>query len=136
MIDQVQDEKRSRRPFLVIDELVRPVGEKIKESRNFTISAISKSLTHKVVTVKLGFGKHCARWVGSVLDFLTRCDNGGEHFLRQIVTGDETWIVYDSPETKRQSVESKLARQGLKPSKSGHLEKLYVQCFEIDQSFY
>ena len=61
----------------------------------------------------LGYRKICARWVpkmltddhktqrmASALTFLTRYHNEGEDFLKFIVTGDETWVLYDNPETK------------------------------------
>lgn len=122
---EVHDEERSGRPSLVTDELVHAIDDKIQENRKFTISAlamefpqISRSLIHEIVTEKLKFRKLCSRWVpkilteqhktkrmGSALQFLTRYDEGGEEFLTQIVTGDETWVSYDTPESKRQSME-------------------------------
>ncbi|GFV16023.1 histone-lysine N-methyltransferase SETMAR [Trichonephila clavipes] len=79
---------------------------------------ISRSLMHEIVTDKLKFHKLCARWVpkiltdshktkrmGCALEFLTRYHEGGEDFLSQIVTGDETWVSYDTPESKRHSME-------------------------------
>ncbi|XP_023310469.1 histone-lysine N-methyltransferase SETMAR-like [Anoplophora glabripennis] len=122
---EVHDEERSGRPSLVTEELVHAIDDKIRENRRFTISAlamefpqISRSLIHEIVTEKLKFRKLCRRWVpkilteqhktkrmGSALQFLTRYDEGGEEFLTQIVTGDETWVSYDTPESKRQSME-------------------------------
>ncbi|XP_035229348.1 histone-lysine N-methyltransferase SETMAR-like [Stegodyphus dumicola] len=86
------------------------------ENRRFTISAlamefpqISRSLMHEIVTEKLKFRKLCSRWVpkilteqhktkrmGNALQFLTRYAESGEEFLTQIVTGDETWVSYDT----------------------------------------
>jgi len=122
---EVHDKERSGRPSLVTEELVHAIDDKIQENRKFTISAlarefpqISRSLIHEIVTEKLKFRKLCSRWVpkilteqhktkrmGSALQFLTRYDEGGEEFLTQIVTGDETWVSYDTPESKRQSME-------------------------------
>ncbi|XP_018564185.1 histone-lysine N-methyltransferase SETMAR-like [Anoplophora glabripennis] len=122
---EVHDEERSGRPSLVTEELVHAIDDKIRENRRFTISAlamefpqISRSLIHEIVTEKLKFRQLCRRWVpkilteqhktkrmGSALQSLTRYDEGGEEFLTQIVTGDETWVSYDTPESKRQSME-------------------------------
>ncbi|GFY12544.1 histone-lysine N-methyltransferase SETMAR [Trichonephila clavipes] len=122
---EVHDEERSGRPFLNTEELVHAIDEKIKENRKFTISAlamefpqISRSLMHEIVTHKLKFHKLCARWapkilteshktkrMGCALEFLTRYHEGGVDFLSQIVTGDETWVSYDTHESKRQSME-------------------------------
>ncbi|GFW44767.1 histone-lysine N-methyltransferase SETMAR [Trichonephila clavipes] len=122
---EVHDEERSGRPSLITEELVHAIDEKIKENRKFTISAlamefpqISRSLMHGIVTDKLKFHKLCARWVPKILTeshktkrmscalaFLTRYHEGCVDFLSQIVTGDETWVSYDTPESKRQSME-------------------------------
>lgn len=123
--DQVHDDERSGRPSLVNEELVRAVEEVVKENRRFTMTdlstkfpQISRSLLHEIVSEKLNFRKLCARWVpktlteqnkkqrqGSALDFLTRYDKDGDDFLSKIVTGDETWVAYETPESKRQSME-------------------------------
>ncbi|GFT77149.1 histone-lysine N-methyltransferase SETMAR [Trichonephila clavipes] len=122
---EVHDDERSGRPSLITEELVHAIDEKIKENRKFTISAlameflqISRSLMHEIVTDKLKFHKLCARWVpkiltdshktkrmGCALEFLTRYHEGGVDFLSQIITGDETWVSYDTHESKRQSME-------------------------------
>lgn len=123
--DTVHDEERSGRPSVVSDDLVCSVEEKIKENRKFTITdlahefpQVSRTVMYEIVTEKLGFHKLCARWVpkllterhkkqrmGSALEFCTRYDKDGDQFLSQIVTGDETWVAYDTPESKRQSME-------------------------------
>lgn len=123
--DQVHDNERSGRPCLVNEELVRTVEELVKENRTFTIShlstkfpQISRSLLHEIVSKKLNFRKLCARWVpkilteqhkkqreDSVLDFLTRYNKDGDDFLSKIVSRDETWVAYETPESKRQSME-------------------------------
>ncbi|XP_015904956.1 mariner Mos1 transposase [Parasteatoda tepidariorum] len=122
---QVHDEEGCGRPSLVTDELVHAVEEKLKQNRKFTISAlvtefpqISRSLIHEIVTEKLKFRELCSRWVpkilteqhkkqrmGSALQFLTRYNEDADDFLSRIVTGDETWVSYDTPETKQQSME-------------------------------
>ena len=41
------------------------------------------------------------------LDVLTHFHQEGNDFLNRIVTGDETWVYHDTPETKRQSMQWK-----------------------------
>lgn len=123
--DPVHDNERSGRSCLVNEELVRAVEELVKGNRRFTISdlstkfpQISRSLLHEIVSKKLNFRKLCARWVpktlteqhkkqrqGSALDFLTRYNKDGDDFLSKIVSRDETWVAYETPESKRQSME-------------------------------
>ncbi|GFY19459.1 histone-lysine N-methyltransferase SETMAR [Trichonephila clavipes] len=43
--------------------------------------------------------------LGSALSFLERYSNEGDDFLSHIVTGDETWVAYVTPESKQQSLE-------------------------------
>ncbi|KAJ4445799.1 hypothetical protein ANN_12484, partial [Periplaneta americana] len=77
---------------------------------------ISRSLLGEIVSQHLGYHKICARWVprqlsdqhktqrmASALTFLMRYHTDGDAFLDQIVTGDETWVSHNTPETKRQS---------------------------------
>lgn len=121
----VHDEERSGRPSLITDELIGKVDEKIQENRRFTISSlseqfpqVSRSVIYDIVTERLHYRKLCSRWVpkmltevhktkrlGSALAFLSRYDEEGDDFLSQIVTGDETWVAYNTPESKQQSME-------------------------------
>ncbi|GBO38699.1 Histone-lysine N-methyltransferase SETMAR [Araneus ventricosus] len=41
--------------------------------------------------------------MGAALTFLQRYHNDGDEFLDKIVTGDETWVHYETEETKEQS---------------------------------
>ena len=43
--------------------------------------------------------------LGSALTFLVLYEAEGDTYLSQIVTGDETWVAYVTPETKQQSME-------------------------------
>lgn len=71
---------------------------------------------HRIVQEDLQFRKVCARWVPKQLTSehkkkrlacarknLRRLRNE-ENFLEHIITGDETWVFYDTPETKRDSM--------------------------------
>ncbi|XP_063215963.1 histone-lysine N-methyltransferase SETMAR-like [Bacillus rossius redtenbacheri] len=119
----VHDEGGQGRKSVATDETVQRVDAVVRERRRFTISElseqfplISRSALYAIVTDNLGYRKICARWVpkmltdinkerrmASALSFLLRYADDGEHFLTQIVTGDETWIHFDNEETKLQS---------------------------------
>lgn len=121
----VHDEDRSGRPSLLTNELVELVNQKVREIRRFSISQlsevfpqISRTILYEIVSEKLQYHKVCARWVPKMLTddhknqrvasaekFLTRYQAEGVEFLNHIVTGDETWIAYVNPETKRQSMQ-------------------------------
>jgi hypothetical protein len=62
--ENVHDDTRSGRPYVVNEDLVRAVEEKFQENRQFTISSISlhfplisRSLLHEIVSDKLRFQK-------------------------------------------------------------------------------
>lgn len=136
----VHDEGGQGRKSVVTDNLVQRVDKVVRENRRFTISVlsrkfpeISRSSLYAIVTDHLGYRKLCARWVpklltdnhktcrmGAALTFLDRYATEGAEFLKSIVTGDETWIQYDTPETKRQSQEwmhsSSPKRKKVKPT--------------------
>lgn len=49
--------------------------------------------------------KHKTQWMGSALDLLTCYKKDGDTIYVSIGMGDETWVAYDPPETKQQSIE-------------------------------
>jgi hypothetical protein len=66
----VHDEEWNDLSFVVNDDLVQNVGQKICERRSFTISEISREfpqishiLLYEVITVRLGYHKFCATCV-------------------------------------------------------------------------
>ncbi|XP_035211908.1 uncharacterized protein LOC118186003 [Stegodyphus dumicola] len=99
------------------------LDQAVKQNRRFTISElsmkfpeISRSSLYSIVTEQLHYRKLCAHWVPQMLtddpkthrmaaavEFLDHYNTGGEDVLKSIVTGDETWVQYDTPKTKRQS---------------------------------
>lgn len=135
--NDVHDEGGQGRKSVVSDDLVQRVGRMVKENRRFTITAlstefpeVSRSVLYSIVTERLGYKKLCARWVpkmltdghktrrmASALEFLERYHDEGDNFLKSIVTGDETWIQYDTPETKRQSQQWMHSNSPNKPKK-------------------
>ncbi|GFU72172.1 uncharacterized protein TNCV_1025951 [Trichonephila clavipes] len=48
--------------------------------------------------------EHKTKRLSSALSFLERYSNEGHDFLSHIVTGDETWVAYVTPESKQQSM--------------------------------
>lgn len=118
----VHDEERSGRPSVVTDGFVQEVDQLIREDRRLTLDellekcpGVSRTVLHDVISERLGYRKLSARWVPKMLTdehkqkrteagrlFLERFDEQGEEFLDSIVTGDEIWISYTTPETKRQ----------------------------------
>lgn len=81
------------------------------------LTEASRTTVHRVLTQHLNLRKVSARWVprdlsethrsnrmAAALDFLTRYEADGAKFLNRIVTGDETWIHFWTPETKRASM--------------------------------
>ena len=79
---------------------------------------VSRSVLYEIVSKRLNYQKLCSRWalrmlteahktrrLGSALTFLERYRAEGDDFLSQIVTGDETWVAYVTPESKQQSME-------------------------------
>ncbi|KAJ4439540.1 hypothetical protein ANN_07664 [Periplaneta americana] len=119
----VHDETRPRRPSLITEDLKTKVNDRILQDRRTSLDElhiafpdISRSLLGENVSQHLGYHKICARWVprqlsdqhktqrmASALTFLMRYHTDGDAFLDQIVTGDETWVSHNTPETKRQS---------------------------------
>ncbi|GFT18052.1 histone-lysine N-methyltransferase SETMAR [Trichonephila clavipes] len=49
--------------------------------------------------------EHKTKSLGSALSFLERYSNEGDDFLSHIVTGNEIWVAYVTPESKQQSME-------------------------------
>lgn len=118
----VHDEARAGRPS-VSDETIAKVEAAMLEDRRTTvrelcekIPEVSKTTIDKILTEHLGYSKVCARWVPKMLtadhkrqrveaaqEFLAFHGTTEEEFLDSIVTGDETWVHYTTPETKEQS---------------------------------
>ncbi|GFR72724.1 histone-lysine N-methyltransferase SETMAR, partial [Elysia marginata] len=79
---------------------------------------ISKERVHHIITVHLGYRKVSARWVLRQLtvemkaqrktictQLLERFTHDGKHFLRSIITGDESWVHHYDPESNMQSMQ-------------------------------
>lgn len=118
----IHDEQRSGRPS-ISDEVVSKIETILLDDRRITVRELavkvpecSEASIDRILREKLGYHKVCARWVPHMLseahklkrvqcaqDFLNEIDNNSDEFLDSIVTGDETWCHYVTPETKQQS---------------------------------
>jgi transposase len=66
----VNNEQKSSRPSLIVDELLQEIEGEIRANRRVTISElhhiipeVSKTTVHETVTEKLGYRKLCATWL-------------------------------------------------------------------------
>lgn len=118
----VHDEHRSGRPS-ISDEVVSKIERILLEDRRITIRELAAQVPEvcektidTILTERLGYHKVCARWVPHMLsethkvdrvncaqEFLRECAENTEDYLDSIVTEDETWCHYVTPETKQQS---------------------------------
>ena len=105
-------------------EAIAAVQTIVKENRQVTVHEITAHLgtshrsAYHIVHYVLQFHKLSARWVPrqltaelkerrvDVCQELLKCfEAEGDGFLGRIVTGDETWVHYYQPETKKASKE-------------------------------
>ncbi|GFN96830.1 histone-lysine N-methyltransferase SETMAR [Plakobranchus ocellatus] len=114
-----------------VDELIK-VDRRVKLVEIFLKLEIPKTNVYEIVHNKLGYRKVSATWVPKMLSdehkrqrveisqiLLHRCQQegdetvdvgpGGDHrarnkLLEHLVTGDETWLHLNTPETKRDSM--------------------------------
>ena len=120
----IGDDARIGRPRTsTTDENIQKVDDMIRQDRRLKIRYIaseldiSKSTVYEIVHNLLGYHKVCARWVpkqltddhkqtrmGLSLAHLSGYKLEGNEFLERIVTGDETWVHYATPENKRDSL--------------------------------
>ena len=106
-----KDEPRSRRLVdIVLSDRRLKVREWVEATR------VSKGTVIAILQEKLGLQKISARWVPHLLSpenkrtqvvtseaLLARIRGNPQDFWRQLITVDETWIHYYTPETKEQS---------------------------------
>lgn len=123
----IDDADRSGRPVEIgTNDTLMKVEELIRGNRRITIDEIAAEINcshgqaYKMMHDQLNFRKVCARWVpkklsaenqqirmGLALENLCRYHTEGEYLLSRIVTGDETWVHYFQPESKRESMQWK-----------------------------
>lgn len=103
---------------------VNSIKELIETDRRITIdeivteTGISHGTVHTILHGDLELSKKCARWVPCLLtpehkeaqcqmtrNFITEYDSNKVTFLDKLVTMDETWVNFFTPELKRQSMQ-------------------------------
>ncbi|CAK9809343.1 Histone-lysine N-methyltransferase SETMAR [Anthophora plagiata] len=131
----LKDEDRSGRPSTTdtdlikayLDENPRSSVREIADALNIPRTTIHEHLT------KLGYVNRYEVWVphqlteSNLLNRISTCDlliqrNKREPFLKKLITGDESWILYDNTARKRSwssrdKCPSTVARPGLHPKK-------------------
>lgn len=109
---------------VVTTQNIAAVEAIVMENHRVTLNDIAECLkishgsAHHIVHDVLQFHKVTARWVPRLLtpelkerrvdaceELLRRFEREGDGFLARIVTGDETWVHFHQPETKRESKE-------------------------------
>ncbi|UYV71450.1 hypothetical protein LAZ67_8003270 [Cordylochernes scorpioides] len=121
------DNERPGRPSVTATpSTINAVENLILEDRKISIFTIADNLNisygtvHIIIKEQLQFRKICCRWIPHFLNLdqklnrirvskalLKRYEEEGDHFLDQIVTGDESWCYHYDPSTKRASMEWK-----------------------------
>jgi hypothetical protein len=118
---KVADDARLGRPVeIATEETVQRVEELIRADSVATALGCFHGLAYSIMHDRLKFRKVCARWVprelkdrgkikrmGLFLQHLLRYADEGEDMLNRIGTGDEKWMHYYQPESKRASVQWK-----------------------------
>lgn len=122
--ESVADDPRSGRPLTSkSDDNVERIRDLVRYDRRLTVRMIAEQLNlnhttvHQILTNELDMKKVCAKLVPRNLtveqkdnrvevcrDLLGRIENDPD-FLKNVITGDESWIFEYDPETKRQSKE-------------------------------
>ncbi|GFV83346.1 histone-lysine N-methyltransferase SETMAR [Trichonephila clavipes] len=77
------------------DSMVRRWVRQFNEGRSEVLDEERSRRVPKILTES-----HKIKRMGCALEFLTRYHEDGVDFLSQIVTGDETWVSYDTPESQ------------------------------------
>lgn len=119
----VFDEERPGRPAdVVTEEIIEKVHDMILADRRTKVREVAKAVGVSYGTVfnilhdRLGMRKLSARWVPRLLTVdnkrirvsiskqcLDLFKRNSQEFWRRVITVDETWIHYYTPETKQQS---------------------------------
>lgn len=123
--ESIEDEPRSGRPVEVMTpETIALVEEEVLSDRRLKAKEIaarlelSKTTVLRILHEHLNMNKVSARWVPKLLSavqmqqrvesctqFLDLCRDNPDEFLKTIVTGDETMVLYYDPLSKRESME-------------------------------
>ncbi|KFM65929.1 Histone-lysine N-methyltransferase SETMAR, partial [Stegodyphus mimosarum] len=119
----VHDEGGQGHKSVATDDIVQLVDLAVEENRRSTISELLMKFPEVlnlpctlIITEQMLYRKVCAHWVSQMLiddhktrrmaaalEFLDNCNTDGEDFFKSIVTGEETWVQYDTSKAKQQS---------------------------------
>lgn len=125
---ETHDDARSGRPSDALNEdSICAVRTLLEENRRYTITDLhremstrflidkSRTTIFRILTEALDMRKISARWVprllsdddkkrrmGAALEFLQEYNEVGHEILDRVVTGDESWIHFWTPESKEQ----------------------------------
>lgn len=122
--ENLHDNERAGRPRLsVTDDNTARVDAMVKAERRVRIKDIAQELdisfgsAFDIIHECLGYRKVSCRWVPKQLDdvmkgkrmiaslnHLQRYAEEGDNFLDRLVTGDETWVLHYTPESKQESM--------------------------------
>ena len=122
--ENLNDNERAGRPRVsVTDKNTARVGTMVKAERRVRIKDIAQELdicfgsAFNIIHECLRYRMVSCRWIPKQLDDvkkgkrmiaslnnLQRYAEEGDNFLDRIVTGDETWILHYTPESKQQSM--------------------------------
>ena len=142
-VSSVTDSSRPGQAHRVVNPVTTSAVEVIvKENRRVTVHEMaahvdmSHGSAHHIVQDVLQFHKVSARWVPRQLtaelkerrvdacqEHLKRFEAEGIGFLGRTVTGDETWVHYHQPETKKATNGAKPPHQNRKNSTHNHLRE-------------
>jgi histone-lysine N-methyltransferase SETMAR len=91
---------------------------RLKKKQLAEMVGVSSTTIMNILHQCLGLSKVSARWVLRMLtllqkrqhvecsqDFLDLCGDNHNEILRQIITGDETWVHHYEPESKQESMQ-------------------------------
>jgi len=132
----VDDDPRSGRPSTSKTDNVAKVREVIRSNRRLSVRevaeevSISKTVCHEILTENLGMHRIAAKFVPHLLtddqkqnrvdvsqELLDRANDDDDNFLKNIITGDETWVYGYGVETKVQSSQW-VSKTSSRPKKS------------------
>ena len=121
---ETSDDAREGRPCVISDKLCHEVDELIKNDRRISHreladrTGLSKGTIITILRDHLNLRKVVARWVPHGLsremrqrrvdvsqELLDMYRREGRRMIGRIITGDETWVHYYEPESKRDSMQ-------------------------------
>ncbi|UYV63656.1 hypothetical protein LAZ67_2005198 [Cordylochernes scorpioides] len=99
---------------ITCSDIERPGRPSVTATPSTINANISFKTVHTIINEQLQFRKICCRWIPHFLNLdqklnrirvskalLKRYEEEGDHFLDQIVTGDESWCYHYDPSTKK-----------------------------------